>query len=132
MKRLFLLLSLAAALFSLSACHYEYDLSVDAYADLSYENGDQFSTYEVHYDGFHQSAFSDSDLEYIFTDLIKDEDPAIKTAILYLKVYDDILGEFLRDETYGVVYDSRTGHYSFADLNARYWSTQIIEKAPER
>ena len=120
MKRILVLLSLVAALFVLGACHYDINLSVEAWAELTYDNGDHINITPVNYEGFHRRTFSDSDLERIFTDLTQHASPDFRTAILHMNVFDEISGDFLRTEDYGVVYNSHTGHYDFADLNYDY------------
>jgi len=59
-------------------------------------------------------------LEDIFIDLTKHASPDFMTAVLHLEVYDEIGGKYLREETYGVVYNSHTGHYDFADMDIIY------------
>jgi len=121
MKRLSLLLALVCGLFAVSACNYDIDLSVDAWTELSFENGDTERFGPSTYGGFHESALSDNDLEWIFLDLTQEADlDGFKTAFLNMLVYDEITGDFLREETYGVVYDAHSGHYVFTDMNISY------------
>ncbi|MBQ9192848.1 MAG: hypothetical protein IJ156_03920 [Bacteroidales bacterium] len=120
MKRVLAFLTLLAALFLASACHYNVNLSVDAWTEIAYENGDVIHTEPVTYEGFHRDVLTDSDLERIFIDLTQHVNPDFKTAVLHLSVFDEITDSHLRDEDYGVVYNSRSGHYDFADLNVRY------------
>ena len=120
MKRFLVILSLVAALFTLSACHFDTDLSVEAWAELNYEDGTHIKVDPVVYEGFHRQTLSDSDLEMIFSDLTRNVSPDFKTAALFLHIYDEISGDFLREEAYGVVYSSRTGHFDFADLYYEY------------
>ena len=94
----------------------EIRLSVTASAELLYPNGYLVKTPSVFFDGFHQEYLSGDDLEFIFVDITKHVMLDFKTAILYLEIYDDISGKLLRDEQYGVVYNSQTGHYDFALL----------------
>lgn len=114
MKRLLALLSLVCALFLASACHYDINLSVDASANLYYPDGDVITIQPVTYEGFHHNALSDSDLEYIFTDLTKKASQDFSTAELRLDIYDAISGSALRQEIYGVIYNAHTGHFDFA------------------
>ena len=120
MKRFLVLLSLACALFVASACHFDTNLSADASAELTYANGDLIRIDPVTYGGFHHNRFSDNDLEVIFVDLTRHASPDFTTAVLHLEVYDEISGKHLRDEDYGVVYNSISGHYDFADLSIVY------------
>ena len=120
MKRVLALLSVVCALLLAGACHYDINLSVEASADVTYRNGSSLHIDPAPYGGFHHNTLSDSDLEWIFTDLTQHIDPDFNTAILYLKVYDEIAGKYLRDETYGVVFNSFTGHFDFADMNVVY------------
>ena len=55
-------------------------------------------------------------MERIFLELTRNVSPEFSSAFLHLEIYDEISGKPLRDETYGVVYDNRTGHYDFAEL----------------
>ena len=121
MKRVLAILSLVCALFVAAACHYDISLSVDASADLSYF-GKSVPTHIAPstYTGFHRNSLSDDDLEWIFTNLIKEADPDFQTAIMHLDIYDEIGGGFLRSENYGVVFNSHTGHYDFADMDIVY------------
>lgn len=120
MKRLLFLLSLACTLLLAGSCHYDVNLSVQADAELSYANGDVIRIAPVLYEGFHHKYLSDNDLEDIFIDLTKHASDDFLTAVMHLYLYDEIGGKFLREETYGVVYNSHTGHYDFADLDIIY------------
>ena len=120
MKRVLVLLSLVAALFVASACTYDTDLSVTASADLYYDNGDMINVAPVTFEGFHSRYLTDYDLEDIFLDLTQHVSKDFRTARMYLEIYDDISGKHLRDEAYGVVYNTYTDHYEFADLNVIY------------
>ena len=116
MKRVFALLSLVCALFVASACHFDVNLSVRADATLTYANGDLIRIDPVLYEGFHHKSLTDNDLEDIFIDLTRNVSDSFTTAVLHLAVYDEISGKHLRDETYGVVYNTHSGHYDFAEL----------------
>ena len=120
MKRLLALLSLVCVLAFASACHYETNISADASAELSYANGDLIRIDPVTYGGFHHSRFTDNDLENIFVDLTRHVSPDFTTAVLHLEVYDEVSGKRLRDENYGVVFNSISGHYDFADMDIIY------------
>ena len=120
MKRVLVILSLIAALFVASSCTYETDLYVYASAELYYDNGDIIRIDPVKYEGYHMTYLSDADLEDIFLDLTKHVKHDFRDATLYLEIYDDISGKHLRDEVYGVVYNTYTDHYEFADLNVIY------------
>ena len=120
MKRVLALLTVLLALLLASGCHYDIDLSVDASAELTYDNGDHIRIDPVTYEGFHRKHLSDNDLEQIFLDLTRNVNPDFHTAILFLEMYDEISGAHLRDETYGVVYNTHTGHYDFADMDVVY------------
>ena len=120
MKHILAILFLVCALFVASACHYDVNLSVEASAELSYDNGDYIRIDPVRFEGFHQKYLTDYDLEDIFTGLTRNVSPDFRTAVLHLDIYDEIGGAFLRSENYGVVYNSRTGHYDFADLDIVY------------
>lgn len=120
MKRLLALLSLVAALLAVSACNYDVNLSVTASANLIYPNGDQIRIDPVTYEGFHSKHLTDNDLENIFVDLTQHVIHDFTSAVLDLSIYDEIGGKHLRDETYGVVYNSGTGHYDFAEMEYNY------------
>ena len=117
MKRVLILLSLVCALFLASACHYDVNLSVEASAELTYDNGDLIRIDPVLFEGFHQRHLSDYDLEDIFIDLTKHVDDTFTSAVMHLAIYDEIGGKYLRDENYAVVYDTHTGHYEFTDYD---------------
>ncbi|MBR6857927.1 MAG: hypothetical protein IKM89_00830 [Bacteroidales bacterium] len=57
-------------------------------------------------------------MEWIFLSLLKANhvNDDFRAAYLYLSIYDEIGGKFLREETYGVVYDSFSGHYEFTEM----------------
>lgn len=120
MKRVLVLLSLVCALFAAGACHYDVNISVEADAQLTYANGDLIRIDPVLFEGFHTRYLTDYDLEDIFIGLTRNVNPDFTTAILHLALFDEISGKFLREETYGVVYNSRTGHYDFADMGITY------------
>jgi hypothetical protein len=120
MKRVLALLSLVCALAFASACHYDVNVSVQADAELTYANGDVIRISPVLFEGFHRNRLTDNDLEDIFIDLTQHVSPDFIVAVLHLELFDEIGGKPLRDETYGVVYDSRTGHYDFADMTIKY------------
>ena len=120
MKRVLVILSLVAALFVANACTFDTELSVTASAELIYGDFDMIPVGPVTYEGFHFRHLTDDDLEYIFSDLTKHVKHDFKDATLYLEIYDDISGKHLRDEVYGVEYNSYTKHYDFADLNRQY------------
>ena len=120
MKRVLALLSVVCALLLAGACHYDVNISVQADADLTYANGDVLRIDPVLYEGFHHKRLTDNDLEDIFIDLTQHASPDFTAAILHLELYDEISGKPLRDETYGVVYNTRTGHYDFADMDIVY------------
>jgi len=121
MKRVLAILSLLGTLLLASACHFNVNLSADAWAEVSFVNGDMLRTDVVTYEGFHRNSFSDDDLEHIFVDLTQHiKMDQFGTAVLHLDVFDEIKGVQLRDETYGVVYNSHTGHYDFADMEYDY------------
>ena len=119
MKRVLALLSLVCALALASACHYDTNLSVEATADLVIDSA-PIRIGPVLYEGFHSKYLSDNDLEEIFIDLTKDVKSTFTTAVLHLDIYDEIGGKHLREENYGVVYNSHTGHYDFADMDVVY------------
>jgi hypothetical protein len=120
MKRILALLSLVCALAFASACHYDVNLSVKADAELTYANGDVIRIAPVLFEGFHHNRLTDNDLEKIFIDLTQHASSDFTTAVLHLEIFDEIGGKPLRDETYGVVYNSRSGHYDFADMSVNY------------
>ena len=120
MKRVLALLSLVCALILAGACHFDVNLSVQADAELTYANGDVIRIDPVLYEGFHHNHLTDYDLEDIFIDLTQHVSPDFSTAVLHLSLYDEISGAFLREETYGVVWNSHTEHYDFADMNVIY------------
>ena len=109
MKRVLFILSLVAALFVASACSYDTNLSVKASAKL-------FSGYKeipiplTQVDRiFHSEHFSDMDLEYIFSYVIKGSNIDFTSAVLYLEVSDNISGEHLWDEAYGITVNGNGG-----------------------
>ena len=120
MKRLLALLSLLCVLAFASACHYDVNLSVQARAELSSANGDIIRIDPVLFEGFHHNKLTDTDLETIFVSLIKHASPDFSTAVMRLEIYDEISGKPLRDEVYGVLFNSRSGHYDFADMSISY------------
>ena len=122
MKRVLALLSLVCGLVLATACHYDVNLSVKADAELNYANGDVLRIDPVLYEGFHHQHLTDNDLEEIFIDLTQHASRDFTTAVLHLELYDEIGGKYLREENYGVVYNSQTGHYDFADLDATYFT----------
>ena len=91
-------------------------VSVEASAELIYDNGDCIRIDPIYYEGFHHKYLTDDDLEEIFVNLAKNASPDFTSAVLYLAVYDAISGRLFRNETYGVVYNTNTGHYDFASL----------------
>ena len=120
MKRVLTLLSLSCVLLLAGACHFDVSLSVDAEAELTYANGDIIRIDPVTFEGFHSKYLTDYDLEDIFIDLTQHVSHDFTTAILHLEIYDEISGKFLREENYGVVYNSHTRHYDFADMDIIY------------
>lgn len=120
MKRVLALLSLVCALLLASACHYDVNLSVEASTELTYYQGAPVRIGPQTYSGFHRKSLSNDDLEWVFTELTKHADREFQTAMLYLSVFDEISGKHLREETYGVVYNTHTGHYDFADMDIVY------------
>ena len=91
-------------------------VSVEASAELIYDNGDCIRIDPIYYEGFHHKYLTDDDLEEIFVNLAKNASPDFTSAVLYLAVYDAISGRLFRNETYGVVYNTHTGHFDFASL----------------
>ena len=116
MKRVLTLLAVVFGFLAVSACDYDLDISVDASAELTYYNGDDIRIAPVTYEGFHSSWLSNSDLERIFVDLTRNVNPDFATAYLDLDIFNDITGTPIRSESYGVVYNSYSGHYEFAEL----------------
>lgn len=116
MKRVLALLSLVCALLVAGSCHYDVNLSIQADVQLLYFSGPPVRIGPVLYEGFHRNSLTDKDLEDIFLDLTQKVKPEFNSAILHLEIFDEIGGKPLRDETYGVVYDNHTGHYSFAEI----------------
>lgn len=117
MKRALALLSLVCALCLASACHYDVNLSVEADAELYYVD-EVVRVGPTLYEGFHKKALSTYDLEDIFLDLTKNVKDTFTGAYLHLRLYDEIGGKYIGDDTYSVVFDSRDGHYVFTDVNA--------------
>ena len=120
MKRALALLSLVCALCFASACHYDVNLSVEADAKVYYANGDLIPIDPVLYEGYHHKHLTDSDLEDIFIDLTKHVNPDFMNGVLHLRLYDEIGGKYVGEETYGVHPNSRTGHYEFDDMSVSY------------
>lgn len=60
---------------------------------------------------------TDNDLEDIFLDLTKHVKHDFRNAMLYLEINDEISGKYLRNETYAVSYNTRTGYYDFAEIH---------------
>ena len=119
MKRVLALLSLVCALFVASACHYDVNLSAEASAELFYYD-DEVRVGPVLYEGFHKKYLSDNDLEDIFIDLTKNVKDNFTAAYLYLRLFDEIGGKYVGDDTYSVIFDSHTGHYVFTEANYSY------------
>ena len=115
MKRVLALLSLVCALFATSACHYSIELSVNASAELLYD-GKSPEIWGPNQYSVHHTTLTESDLESFFLDLTKKADIDFKAAFLYLDIYDEIGQKPLPNKTYGVVFDSRSGRYSFAEI----------------
>ena len=70
------------------------------------------------YEGFHKKSLSTNDLEDIFLDLTQNVKDTFTGAYLHLRLYDEIGGKYIGDDTYSVVFDTRDGHYVFTDTNA--------------
>ena len=87
---------------------------IKASAELFYTNGDIIRIDPILYEGFHHEKLSDNDLEDVFIDLTKHISSGFSSATLSVSIYDYGSRKHLRDEKYGVVYNSRTGHYDFA------------------
>jgi hypothetical protein len=117
MKRVLALLSLVCALFLASACHYDVNLSAEADAELVYYD-EVIRLGPVLYEGFHKNHLSDNDLEDIFLDLTKNVKDTFTAATLHLRLFDEIGGKYVGEDTYYVVFDSSVGHYVFTDANA--------------
>ena len=117
MKRVLALFSLVCALFVVSACHFDVNLSVDADGTLFYPDSNVLTVGPAHYEGFHHKNLTDYDLEDIFIDLTKHVKDNFTSAVMHLAIYDEISGKHLRDENYAVVYDTHTGHYEFTDYD---------------
>ena len=86
---------------------------IKASAELFYTNGDIVRIDPIKYEGLRHEKLLDNDLEYVFLDLTKHISSDFSSATLSVSIYDDGSGKHLRDEKYGVVYNSRTGHYDF-------------------
>ena len=130
MKRLLVIFSLIAALFVANSCSHETNLSVTAFVEL-----DGFFSFSSYYElkdspvrigpvkigsVFHNNHFSDSDLTYIFTEVMKGNTTGnYTTAILHLEVRDAVSDKRLREETYGVVVNG-SGGYDFANMDIAY------------
>lgn len=126
MKRVLVLLALIAAALLANSCSSETNLSVIAFAEL-----DDFGpSYELKPGPvrigpvkigkvFHNDPLSDSDLRYIFTELMKGVSTNYTTAILCLEVHDAVSDRKLRDETYGVIINS-SGGFDFANMDVVY------------
>ena len=109
MKRVLVLLSLVAALFVTSACSYDTNLSVTASANL-YVGYKEVPIPRTPVDRvFHSNHFSDMDLEYIFSSITKGSKLDFTSAVLYLEVFDNIIGEHLWDEAYGITVNGNGG-----------------------
>ena len=126
MKRILVLLSLVCALFLASACHSEVNISVEATANMQYYGGGTLKVGPYSIGGFHHLTLSDADIERIIYELfqgVKRDFPQAELpqiGVLDLRVFDEISGAHLRDEQYGLVYNSSTGYYDFADMNVTY------------
>ena len=121
MKRFLLLFALLGAFFAAASCSPKADTVVEARADLYFADGTLQSAGPVSYDGFRSRYFSDSDLESIFKRLTGRMDlSGFTSGLLHLTVRDAVTGAPLREESYGVVYGSHTGHFDFADIDLLY------------
>ena len=87
MKRVLALLSLVCALFAVSACHFDVNLSVDADATLFYADTAVIPVGPSHYEGFHHKHLTDYDLEDIFIDLTKHVQDNFTSAVLHLAIH---------------------------------------------
>ena len=109
MKRVLFILSLIAALFVTSACSYDTNLSVTASADLISGYKKIIIPRTPVERIFHSDHFSDMDLEYIFSSITKGLNIDFTSAVLYLEVFDNISGEHLWDEAYGITVNGNGG-----------------------
>ena len=121
MKRFLLLIALLGTFIAATSCSPKSDVVVEASADLYFADGTLQSAGPVRYDSFRRRAFSDNDLESVFKRLTSRMDlSGFISGLLHLTVFDAATGAPVREESYGVVYGSHTGHFDFADNNLLY------------
>jgi hypothetical protein len=125
MKRVLTLLTVVCALFAVSACHYSTNVSVEATANMLYDNGGQLDIGPMTLDGFHRRSLSDSDVQRVINELIINVLDSYganipRTGVLYLRLFDSVSGKHLGDEEYGLVYNSGSRTYDFANLAVEY------------
>ena len=125
MKRVLTLLALVCALFAASACHYSTDVSVEATANMLYDNGGHLDIGPMTLDGFHRRSLSDSDVQRVINELIinvlNSYGASIpRTGILYISIFDSVSGKHLGDEEYGLAFNSVSRTYDFANMAVEY------------
>ena len=102
-----------AALFS-NSCDFDINVSVEANAELIDAGFNViYSSPAARFGPYSHYYLTDLELEDIFLHLIKGIDANFTSAVLYLNYYDNVTGQSVRSEEYGVLYSSKTGRYEF-------------------
>lgn len=121
MKRFLLLVALLGAFFAAASCSPKADISVEARAELFFADGTLHPAGPARYGSFRSRNLSDYDLERILEGLTSRSDLAgFTTGLLHLTLFDAATGAPLGERSYGVVYNSHTRHFDFADIDIPY------------
>ena len=120
MKR-FLILAVTC-LFAAVSCDFDYDLSIDASADVFFQDMTSLKTGVVVFDsGFHSRHLSDYQLSRIWDALSRNVNmDNFSSAMIHLDVYNKIGNEHLGMADYSVLYDQAKREYVFTDMNVTY------------
>lgn len=117
MKRILLFLALVVALVAVASCEKTSVIRVEASASLIYPDATviQVSSQSFH---FASRTMSDSDLEYMFTSLIRNANQNFSSGTLDIMIFDEVTGDRIGVDSFGVVYNAHDGHYDFARLGS--------------
>lgn len=119
MKKLLILL--AVCLTAAVSCDFDYDLRIDASAELYYANGDVLKTGVVTYSGgYHTRKLYDYQLDRIFKDLTQHASLDFNSAKMHVEVTNMIGNQYLGAADYGVVYSSFLESYEFTEFLSTY------------
>lgn len=112
MKKILLALTLLAAFLLPTSCDFDTNITVAARAELITPSMDIVPTQTLTFGPYTHYTLSNYEIEDIFKTLIKGSSTDFTSASLYLEYMDNITGQPLRNEEYGVVPEGN-GHYSF-------------------